>query len=231
MYRHEPRRRPRSRSRHRRSLTPSPVREHEIEKQVEMAERLKKLDIYEQKEREEEQRRKYKQEQLIKAAKEAEEKQKEEDMRKRAIEEYNHKYQQEQILKAEKAAAEKKKEEELKKIAVEEYNKKQAEEAAKKKKEKEEADRAFRERVKTTFGEAGYSDESIERILGQEGKGQKDKQLKIKDLTRPTYIKVHRKYLSPDTLDAYSLPWEWDEVSFLQCPRHGRLEMACEGRS
>lgn len=33
------------------------------------------------------------------------------------------------------------------------------------------------------------------------------------DLTRPTYIMVHRKYLSPDTLDAYELPWEWKEVS------------------
>ena len=33
------------------------------------------------------------------------------------------------------------------------------------------------------------------------------------DLARPTYIMVHRKYLSPDTLDAYELPWEWKEVS------------------
>lgn len=194
------------------------MREHEIEKQVELAERLRKLDILEQRERDEEQRRKYKQEQLIKAAKEAEEKQKEEDMRKRAIEEYNQKYKQEQILKAEKAAAEKKKEEELKKKAVEEYNQKQAEKSAKEKKDKEDADRAFRDRVKTTFGAAGYSDESIERILGKEGKGQKEGQLKIKDLTRPTYIKVHRKHLSPDTLDAYSLPWEWDEVSLAVPP-------------
>jgi hypothetical protein len=33
------------------------------------------------------------------------------------------------------------------------------------------------------------------------------------DANRPTYIKVHRKYLSPDTLDAYNLPWKWDSVS------------------
>ena len=32
--------------------------------------------------------------------------------------------------------------------------------------------------------------------------------------TKPTYIKVHRKHLSPDTLDLYDLPWEWDEVSY-----------------
>ncbi|KAL8721978.1 MAG: hypothetical protein Q9225_001453 [Loekoesia sp. 1 TL-2023] len=29
-------------------------------------------------------------------------------------------------------------------------------------------------------------------------------------LTRPTYTKVHRTYTEPDTLDAYDLPWEWD---------------------
>ncbi|KAI4240284.1 MAG: hypothetical protein L6R40_005220 [Gallowayella cf. fulva] len=28
---------------------------------------------------------------------------------------------------------------------------------------------------------------------------------------RPTYIKVLRKYMSVDTLDAYGLPWEWDD--------------------
>jgi hypothetical protein len=27
---------------------------------------------------------------------------------------------------------------------------------------------------------------------------------------RPTYIKVNKKYLLPETLDAYNLPWEWD---------------------
>jgi hypothetical protein len=33
------------------------------------------------------------------------------------------------------------------------------------------------------------------------------------DVNRPTYVKINRKYLSPDTLDAYNLPWEWDLVS------------------
>lgn len=30
-------------------------------------------------------------------------------------------------------------------------------------------------------------------------------------LGRPTYIKVHRKHLSPITLDEYGLPWEFDD--------------------
>lgn len=35
----------------------------------------------------------------------------------------------------------------------------------------------------------------------------------VKDKTRPTYIKVHQQHVSPETLDAYELPWEWDVVS------------------
>jgi hypothetical protein len=35
------------------------------------------------------------------------------------------------------------------------------------------------------------------------------------DLSRPTYIKVRRRYLHPDTLDCYQLPWEYDIVSCL----------------
>ncbi|KAL8723796.1 MAG: hypothetical protein Q9181_007192, partial [Wetmoreana brouardii] len=36
-------------------------------------------------------------------------------------------------------------------------------------------------------------------------------QMKVMDLKRPTHIRVHRKYLSWETLDAYDLPWAWDE--------------------
>ncbi|KAL8654959.1 MAG: hypothetical protein Q9226_003226 [Calogaya cf. arnoldii] len=35
-------------------------------------------------------------------------------------------------------------------------------------------------------------------------------QMNVVNLNKPTYVKVHRKHLSPDTLDAYDLPWEWD---------------------
>ena len=126
------------------------------------------------------------------------------------------KYEEEQLLKAAAEKKRKEKEEELKKLAITEYNTKQLEKEAKEKKEKEEADKAFQDRVRATFRNAGYSEESIERILEKEGKGANAGQKKIMDLTRPTYIKVHRKYLSPDTLDVYDLPWEWDDVSL--CP-------------
>lgn len=148
----------------------------------EMEEKLRRLQIYEDKEKEADRKRKFEEEQALK--KMAEEKAK-------------------------------KKEEDMKKAAIQEYNTRQLEKAAKEKKEKEEAEKEFRERVKATFGKAGYSDQSIERILenkgngGHEGEGQK----RIMDLSRPTHIKVHRKHLSPDTLDAYQLPWEFDSVS------------------
>lgn len=135
--------------------------------------------------------------------------------RKEEEEEQRQRYEQELIIKAAEKEKEKQKEEEMKKAAVEEYNQKQAEKAAKEKKEKEEADKAFQERLRATFAAAGYSEQSIERILQKEkqssggGGGQQ-----LMALTRPTYIKVNRKHLSPDTLDAYNLPWEWDEVGF-----------------
>lgn len=181
------RHRPRSRAPHhnRKSRSPSPLTEKEIEKRIQQSERMKRLDEIERKEQEEEQERKF-----------------------------ERKFEQMQILKAAEAAQKKKEEEEMRRLAVEEYNKKQAAKAAKEKQEKEEADRAFRERVKTTFGAAGYSEKSIEQILEKEGKGS-GAEKKIMDLTRPTYIKVHRKHLSPDTLDLYGLPWEWDDVSYI----------------
>ena len=159
----------------------------------------------------------YELEKKMKKLEELEEKEKEDIARE--------KYEEELLLKEAKKAKKKKEEEELKKKAIEEYHVKQLEEKAKEDKAKKEADAEFKERVKKAFGQAGYDEESIEEILKKGEKGKEHghgKEIKIKDLTRPTYIKVHRKHLSPETLDEYKLPWEWDEVSFLhhrtKCP-------------
>lgn len=133
-------------------------------------------------------------------------------------EEARERFEQERILEDAKKAKRKKEEDELKKKAIEEYHKKQLEEKAKKEEEKKKADEEFKNRLKETFGKAGYDDESIEKLL-KKGPKEKDhghghgKQKQIMDLSRPTYIKVHRKHLSPETLDHYVLPWEWDEVN------------------
>lgn len=147
-------------------------------------------------------------ERRMKKLEELERKEKEEEARQR--------FEEEMILKEAKKAKKKKEEDELKKKAIEEYNIKMLEEKAKKDKEKKEADEDYQKRVKKDLAKFGYEEEDIAKIL----KGEKDKehgghgkQKKIMDLSRPTYIKVHRKHLSPDTLDEYELPWEWDEVS------------------
>ena len=126
------------------------------------------------------------------------------------------KYEEERILKEARKAKKKKEEDELKKKAIEEYEIKKLEEKAKKDKEKKEQDEEFKKRVKETFGQAGYDEESIEKILKKEEKGgmegHKNKEKQIIGL-RPMFLKVHRKHISPDTLDEHDLPWEWDTVS------------------
>ena len=121
------------------------------------------------------------------------------------------KFEEEKIIEEARKEKEAKEIEALKKLTIEEHNAKVLEEEMKKKKKKEEDDKAFQERMRETLTKAGYSEDSIEKTL----KGKADKGKKIMDLTRPTYIKVHRKHLSPDTLDIYDLPWEWDDVSNL----------------
>ena len=151
---------------------------------------MKKLEELEEKEKEDQARAKYEEERIVKEAKKAKEKAKRE-----------------------------KEEKELKEKAIEDYNRKQKEEKEKKEKEKKAADEEFKKRVRKTFGDAGYDEESIERILKKEDKGKEhghSHEIQIRDLTRPTYIKVHRKHVSPETLDEYHLPWEWDEVSLPQ---------------
>lgn len=31
-----------------------------------------------------------------------------------------------------------------------------------------------------------------------------------------TWVRIHREHILPETLDAYQIPWEWDEVN--DCP-------------
>ncbi|MCJ1401325.1 hypothetical protein MMC11_004537 [Xylographa trunciseda] len=38
----------------------------------------------------------------------------------------------------------------------------------------------------------------------------RDRGPKVLSLSRPTYVKVNKKYLDTETLDLYGLPWEWD---------------------
>ncbi|KAL8781657.1 MAG: hypothetical protein Q9213_005922 [Squamulea squamosa] len=136
------------------------------------------------------------------------------------------------VAEAEKAEK-KKKEEEFKKKVLEDAEREKYEKEMKEKKKKEEDDKKFKERLKDMYLAQGYSEESIEIMIKDAEKKRKHgvhspgsphalsghdgaivhikEQMNVVNLNRPTYIKVHRRHLSPDTLDAYDLPWEWDD--------------------
>ncbi|KAI4171009.1 MAG: hypothetical protein LQ343_004546 [Gyalolechia ehrenbergii] len=147
---------------------------------------------------------------------ELEKKQEEEEARERA--------KQAMLLEEAKKAAQKKEEEEFKKRVLAEAERERYEKEMKEKKKKEEDDKIFKARLKDMYLARGYSEESIENMIEDAEKKNKGHgishdntmvkitdQTKVVDLNKPTYIKVHRKYLSPDTLDAYNLPWDWDD--------------------
>ena len=153
------------------------------------------------------------------------------------VEHARRKAEEELILKKAKeeaaAAKRKKEDEEFKKRAIEEYNKKQEEKKKKEKEEKEKTNREYEERMIATLRANHYSEAQIELILRRGEKTEMEREAfghghggrhrgasahgnahgKVVALNRPTYIKVHRRHLDPDTLDVYQLPWEYDDVS------------------
>ncbi|KAL8672900.1 MAG: hypothetical protein Q9168_002654 [Polycauliona sp. 1 TL-2023] len=145
---------------------------------------------------------------------------------------------QEMLLAEAKKAAKKKEEEEFKKRVIAEAEFEKREKEMKEKKKKEDEDKMFKARLKDMYLAQGYSEESIEIMIkdaenkrrGSHGGhsphsphsphalGGHDgamvhiqETMNVVNLSKPTYLKVHRKHLSPDTLDAYGLPWEWDD--------------------
>ena len=129
-------------------------------------------------------------------------------------------YEEELLIEEAKKVKKKKEEEAFKKKAIEEYNTKQAEERIKQLEEKKKADEEYKKRARKDLEKAGMDEEEIERVLkGKErsphehGHGHGHAHPPVMDLSRPTWIKVHRKNMSPETLDVYDLPWEWDPVS------------------
>ena len=211
-----------SRVRHPRR-TPSPHHEHHDQQlqhhhpppDFETERRLKKLEDLER--AEEEHRLKVHAEEQLLLEHAREEKEKAERKKAAALE----------AAKEEQEKARKKKEEdEFKKKTIEEWEIKQKEEAEKKKKAKEKEEEEYKERMRKTLHNNGYSDDEIEKIIKQGEKG------KVKStghphpavhptgaisIARPTFLKVNKKYLDPETLNAYEIKWDWDDVCFLLC--------------
>ena len=81
-------------------------------------------------------------------------------------------------------------------------------------KQKKEEDRKFAEKFIAQLLSLGYTEEQARAMLHR--RLDKDhKPSMTTDLTKPTWIRIHRKHLAIETLEFYSLPWEWDDVSLL----------------
>ncbi|KAK2873810.1 hypothetical protein FQN49_002056 [Arthroderma sp. PD_2] len=112
------------------------------------------------------------------------------------------------------------KEMKLKAGAIEEYKKREAEKELKRREEEEKANKEFTDKVNQLFGAAGLSEEKIAAVL--EGKPIKEKEIlqiehiphgkhrKRVEEEEEAFVKVHRRYVDPRTLDAFSLTWEYD---------------------
>ncbi|KKY27590.1 putative myosin heavy [Phaeomoniella chlamydospora] len=109
-----------------------------------------------------------------------------------------------------KAREEEEDEKERRKQYIADWKREEAEKKEKEKKKKEQEDREFEQKVKEKFLKAGYSVDHIEAILKEKREKKQEESLAV-DVSRPTWIKVHRKYLHPETLEAYGLPWDFYE--------------------
>ncbi|KAF7507120.1 hypothetical protein GJ744_010933 [Endocarpon pusillum] len=194
------------------SRTPSPYYlservERNQRADYETRKQLEKLKILEEEKAAEEAEKKFKAEMELKKAKEqlakAEAEEKRKALEKKAVEDW----QKEQAAK--KEAEEKRKA--LEKKAVEDWKREEEARKAKEKKEKEEQDKKVEQRLRQELADRDYSPAEIEAFLKKDKAATKrvEHERRIAHM-RPTYIKVHKKYLLPETLDIYRLPWSYD---------------------
>lgn len=196
--------------------------EHErLEEEKRKAERRYRLQRLEAAEREsaeqEEVRRKLKHERLVELQRKIDEEEERERVKKEIRDEEARRALEEQKKRAEEAR--------MKAAAVEEWKLAEERRRIAEREAAEQRDREFRERLRVEFG---YTEEEIEDIINKkhkkdkkdkkeekkeekEEKKEEKKEKKEEDANKPTWIKVHRKHLLPDTLIAYQLPWSWDE--------------------
>ena len=74
----------------------------------------------------------------------------------------------------------------------------------------------YRRRVRKDLESAGYDGKEIEKILTKKKKQPGNEEVTEEvDIRRPIYVKVHKTYLSEETLEIYDLEYEVDDVSHL----------------
>ena len=74
-----------------------------------------------------------------------------------------------------------------------------------------------KEYMRRQFQKGGYTEEEIERMMTRLGK-KRDHSPAVSSTQnfiteRPNYLKVHKKYIDPITLETYKIKWKWADVS------------------
>ncbi len=155
--------------------------------------------------------------------------------RKRIIEEYERKQREdeeerkeEEKLLREKIEREKREAKEKEEREWAEFERRQKEKEEKKKKEAKEEEERLEDEMRRRLSKHGYTYDQIERMI----KDKKDEPVSKTTTTttmvrqnlgpaRPTYAKIHRDFLSIDTLTYYDIPYEYDRVSGTDREAHG----------
>lgn len=110
-------------------------------------------------------------------------------------------------VEAEKLEAERKEEELYRRFQL-----KQKEEKDKKDKQEKEAKERLETEMRKRLAEKGFAGNQIEAIVNEE-KDKPNASLTIFRSHQPVYAKVHKSYLSVDTLRYYDIPYKYDDVS------------------
>ncbi|GKZ18434.1 hypothetical protein AbraIFM66951_003175 [Aspergillus brasiliensis] len=117
----------------------------------------------------------------------------------------------------------------MKQAAIDEWKLNEERRMIAEREERKRRDAEFKERLRLEFG---YDEEQLEKIIKKEKEPEKEKEKekpkekpektkepekekekeKEPEPQRTTWIKVHHKHLLPETLIAYRLPWDWDEL-------------------
>lgn len=114
--------------------------------------------------------------------------------------------------------------EEKEKKEWDEFLRKQAAKKAKEEKEKKEAEEKLQEEMRKRLAKFGYTENQIEVMIDEEkakkyreGRGRSPRGgngqlVAFRGERAPVYAKIHRDYLSVDTLIYYDIPYEYDRV-------------------
>lgn len=140
----------------------------------------------------------------------------------KAEEEALHKYKSELEAKLAKEELERieeeQKQKELAKKAVEDWQRKEDLRKRKEKEEEEERERLVEHRLREELKRLKWSPAEIDAFVKGEDWDKHEHRVSVNEMriarARPTYIRVNRQYLLPETLDAFELPWGFDPVSF-----------------